>query len=200
MTKCMWSGFVVAILICCLTCTEASSQFTQGPPGNPSAAGIVSGTPAPSVPPPRSMTGPVSPSQAAPFAMGIPYATPESNSLMGYLGLTRAQVDKLRELRTRFYRESRDLRYEFFQKQLEMRKLFADPKVGEAALLQKEKELSPLRQKIMDKVAQSIIAARAILTPEQLEKMDQLPLWYPGIDVSPDLGFLANDMSAAPAE
>ena len=138
----------------------------------------------------------MAPSQSgmAPFTMGIPYATPETNELAAYLGLTRAQIDKCRALRNRFYRETRDLRYDFFQKQLEMKKLFADPNVTEARLLEKEKELSPVRQRLMDKVAQTIIEGRKILTPEQIEKLDQIPLWYPGIDVAPDLSFLSGDI------
>ena len=126
--------------------------------------------------------------------MGAPYATAETNALAAYLGLTRAQIDKSRELRNRFYRGTRDLRYDFFQKQLEMRKLFADPKVTETKLLEKDKELSPLRQRLLDKVAETIIEARRILTPEQIEKLDQLPLWSPGMDTSPDLGFLSGDI------
>ena len=81
--------------------------------------------------------------------MGSPYATAETNALAAYLGLTQAQIFKCRDLRNRFYRETRDLRYDLFQKQLEMRKLFADPKATEVKLLEKEKELGPLRQRLM---------------------------------------------------
>ena len=202
MKKTILLVFVASIMVSWLVSSEAWSQFTQGPAGNPSAAGITSGTPAPSAPQPRSLGAPmVSPQGGvAPLAMGIPYATPETNSLAAYLGLTRAQIDKCRVLRNRFYRETRDLRYDFFQKQLEMRKLFADPKATEAKLLEKEKELSPLRQRLMDKVAETIIEGRKILTSEQIEKLDQLPLWYPGVDIGPDLSFLSSDMPMGTGE
>ncbi len=194
-------GLFVFVLISVLTSSEGWSQYTQGPPGNPSAAGIMSGTPAPSGPQPRAQVSPMPPQGGMPpLAMGIPYATPDSGGIGAYLGLTHAQFDKLRDLRTRFYRESRDLRYDYFQKQLEMRKLFADPKVAESRLMEKEKELSPIRQKLMDKVAQTIIEGRKVLTPEQMEKLDQLPLWYPGIDIGPDLGFLSADMPMSATE
>jgi len=196
-------GLFVLVFISFLACPDAWSQYTQGPPGNPSAAGIMSGTAGPTAPQPRTQVSPMPmPAQGGmpPMAMGIPYATPDAGGIASYLGLTRAQLDKLRDLRTRFYRESRDLRYDFFQKQLEMRKLFADPKVPESKLLEKEKELSPIRQKLMDKVAQTIIEARKVLTPEQMEKLDQLPLWYPGIDIGPDLGFLSSDMPMSATE
>ena len=117
-------GCVALIMVSWLACSEAWSQFTQGPPGNPSVAGIVSGTPAPSAPPARSFSTPAMPSQGG-MAFGQvmgspPYAAAETNALTAYLGLTRAQIDKCRDLRIRFYRETRDLRYDLLQKQLEM--------------------------------------------------------------------------------
>lgn len=196
-------GLVALMMVSWLASSEAWSQFTQGPPGNPSAAGIISGTPAPSAPPPRSLGGSgASPQSGMAFGpvMGAPYATTETNALAAYLGLTHAQIDKCRELRNRFYRETRDLRYDFFQKQLEMRKLFADPKVAEVKLLEKEKELSPLRQQLMDKVAHTIIEGRKILTSEQIEKLDQLPVWYPGMDIGPELSFMSSDMPMGAGE
>ena len=81
-----------------------------------------------------------------------------------------------------------------------MRKLFADPKVAESKLMEEERELSPIRQKLMDKVEQTITEARKVLTPEQIEKLDQLPLWYPGVDIGPDLGFLSADMPMSATE
>ncbi|MCG6535751.1 MAG: periplasmic heavy metal sensor, partial [Syntrophales bacterium LBB04] len=132
--------------------------------------------------------------------MGGSYAAGEPNVLAGYLGLTRAQINKCGDLRNQFYRETRGLRYDFYQKQLEMRKLFSDPKIGEGALLEKEKDLRPLRQRLLDKIAQTIIEARKILTPEQIERLDQLPLWYPGIDIGSELSFLSSDAPAGPGE
>jgi len=76
-------GLVALIMVSCLACTEAWSQFTQGPPGNPSAAGIISGTSAPSAPPPRSLGSPgASPQSGMAFGpgMGAPYATTETNA------------------------------------------------------------------------------------------------------------------------
>ena len=189
-------GFVALIMMSWLVSSGAWSQFTQGPPGNPSAAGIISGTPPPTAPPPQLFGAPAPTTRAGmtPVPMGVPYAAGEGSVVAAYLGLTHAQINKCRDLRNRFYRETRDLRYDFFQKQLEMRKIFADPKASEAALLEKEKELSPLRQRLMDKVAQTIIEGRKILTPEQIERLDQLPLWSSGMDIGSDLSFLSSDM------
>jgi hypothetical protein len=60
------------------------------------------------------------------------------------------------------------------QKRLEVRKLFMDPKTDDATLLAKQKEMSALRQKLQDKMAQMMIEGRKILTPEQLQKLDRM--------------------------
>ncbi len=82
----------------------------------------------------------------------------------------------MRDLRNRFYTDSRDLRYDMLQKRLEMRKLFTDPKTNDAALLAKQKELSALRLKLSDMRAQMMIEGRKILTPEQIQKLDRMPM------------------------
>jgi len=93
-----------------------------------------------------------------------------------FLNLSTEQKDKVREMRDRHVQETRELRYEFSQKLLEMRKLFTDPKTEEATLLAKQKEVSLLGQKLMDKMAQMIIEGRKILTSEQIQKLDQMPM------------------------
>ncbi len=93
-----------------------------------------------------------------------------------FLGLSKEQLDKMRALRDRFYNETRDLRYEMAQKRLEMKKLFTDPKTDDATLLAKQKEMSGLRVKLMDKMAQMMIEGRKIMTPEQLQKIDRMEM------------------------
>jgi len=116
-----------------------------------------------------------------PHAMKRPAAVPPSGAgkcgaggLMSYLNLTSDQVTKLKDLKSKYYMETRDLRYELAIKRLEMMKLFSDPNAKEAALSAKQKELSALRQKKWDKAAQMMIQARSILTPEQISKLDTL--------------------------
>jgi Spy/CpxP family protein refolding chaperone len=94
------------------------------------------------------------------------------------LNLSKEQIDKMREIKNRYYTETRDMRYGLAQKRLEMRKLFTDPKTDDATLLAKQKELSTLRLKLMDKKAQMMIEKRKVLTPEQLQKLDRLPLGH----------------------
>jgi Spy/CpxP family protein refolding chaperone len=61
------------------------------------------------------------------------------------------------------------------EKRVEMRKLFTDPKADQATLLSKEKELSALREKLMERRAQAMLEWRSILTPEQIQKLDMMP-------------------------
>ena len=70
------------------------------------------------------------------------------------------------------------LEEELAQKELEMRKLFTDPKVDDATLLAKEKDLSALRLKLMDRKAEMKLAWRKILTPEQIQKLDRMPMGH----------------------
>jgi Spy/CpxP family protein refolding chaperone len=91
-----------------------------------------------------------------------------------HLGLSREQQDKLNELTGRYFKETRDMRYDLAEKRLAMWKLFTDPKTSDAALLAKQKEISALRQKLFDKMAQMMIEGRKILTPDQLARLDQM--------------------------
>jgi Spy/CpxP family protein refolding chaperone len=81
----------------------------------------------------------------------------------------------MREVRNRYYTDTHDLRYDIRIKRLEMQKLFTDPKVDDATLLTKEKELSALKLKLMDRKAEMKLAWRKILTPEQIQKLGQMP-------------------------
>lgn len=92
------------------------------------------------------------------------------------LGLSQEQKEKMREIRNRFLTDTHDLRYDLIQKRLEMRKLFTDPKVNAATLLAKEKESAALRQKLQDRRAQMKIEWRSVLTPDQIQKLDQMPM------------------------
>ncbi len=126
--------------------------------------------------------GPPAPSTGqGQFGPGDVHRTPGSGfgawrGIVSYLGLSQEQIAKMRELRSRFRNETHDLRYDLAMKRLEMRKLFTDPKVDDATLLAKQKEVSSLRQRLMDKRAQMMIEGRKILTAEQIQKLDRMPM------------------------
>ena len=94
------------------------------------------------------------------------------------LNLSKEQVDKMREIKTRYYKETRNMRYELAQKRLEVRKLFTDPKTDDTTLLAKEKELNALKLKLMDKKAEMKIEKRKVFTPEQLQKLDTMSMGH----------------------
>ncbi len=98
-----------------------------------------------------------------------------------YLGLTQDQITKMRDVWNRFYLDTRNPRYDLMQKRLEMKRLFTDPKADAAALQAKQRELSALRQKLMDRRAQAVIEWRSLLTPQQIQKLDILSMAHRGM-------------------
>lgn len=95
-----------------------------------------------------------------------------------YLNLSKEQRDKMRAIVDRSFQETRDLRYELLQKGVEMHRLFTDPKIDETTLLAKQKEMSSLHQRLMDRTARTVIEGRKILTPEQIQKLDRMPMGH----------------------
>ena len=191
-------GLSAVIVLLLVACQEAAGQFTSGPSGNPSAAGISTGSPPPVpaappvIPPPRSSGAPpfVGPPQYPPggdviessqgmlAAEGMPplLEAYRDSPLARRLNLSSEQLDKLQDLRNKVYRETKDLRYDLLQKRLDMRRLFADPKVDQTTLLSRHRELTSLRVKLAGLVAGAAVEARQLLRPDQIEMFDQLPV------------------------
>ena len=96
--------------------------------------------------------------------------------IAAFLNLSRDQIAKMRDIHDRYYMETRDLRYDLMEQRLRMRRLFLDPKADSAALLAKQKELSTVRQRLMDAMARLMVDWRAVLTPEQIRKLDMASL------------------------
>ena len=92
-----------------------------------------------------------------------------------YLDLSKEQQEKMKEVRNRYFADTREMRYDFLQKKLEMRKLFGDPKVDEATLAAKQKEVIALKVKLAERKGQMKLEMRRILTAEQIQKLDRLP-------------------------
>lgn len=99
----------------------------------------------------------------------------EKFSLAKNLNLSTEQKEKMKEVRSRYRGDTRDLRYDLVTKRLELRKLFTDPKADETAIIAKQKELNTLRQQMLEKKSLMKIEWRKILTPEQIVKLDQMP-------------------------
>jgi Spy/CpxP family protein refolding chaperone len=119
---------------------------------------------------------PPDPGPGGPQGVSGPWGRGGSQQRFGsWLNLTQEQRDKMRELRNRYAADTHDLRYDVRIKRLELQKLFTDPKVDDATLLGKEKELNALKLKLMDRKTELKLAWRKILTPEQIQKLGQMP-------------------------
>lgn len=116
--------------------------------------------------------------RAAPDSMF--WAGPQMHAMAAYLNLSREQVGKIQQIFNRSRSDNRDLRYDLLQKRIEMHRLFTDPKVNAQTLLAKEKELSALRQRLMDARMQALIEVRGVLTPAQIQKLDEMPMMMGG--------------------
>ncbi|HON85029.1 MAG TPA: periplasmic heavy metal sensor [Syntrophorhabdaceae bacterium] len=89
------------------------------------------------------------------------------------LNLTKEQSERLWQIRERYNTDTEKLRYEIFQKGLELKSLYGDPKADKTTILNKQKELNALKLKLQDRRAQMRVEQREVLTPEQLNKLNQ---------------------------
>lgn len=113
---------------------------------------------------------------------------PHMCAMGAYLNLSREQIGKIEQIVNRSRSDSRDLRYDMIQKRIEMHRLFTDPKVGAQTLMAKEKELSGLQQRLMDSRMQTLIEVRSVLTPEQIRKLDEMPMMMGGFGMGGGMG------------
>jgi Spy/CpxP family protein refolding chaperone len=89
------------------------------------------------------------------------------------LNLSKEQSERLWQIKERYNTDTQKIRYEIFQKGIELKSLYADPKADKTTILNKQKELNALRNKLDDRRAQMMVEQREILTPEQLNKLNQ---------------------------
>ena len=91
-----------------------------------------------------------------------------------FLNLSKEQMVKSHEIWSRRFADTHNLRYGLMRERIEMARLFTDPKADAAALSAKQKELSAVRQRLMDRRTQAAIEWRSLLTPQQIQKLDLL--------------------------
>ncbi len=97
------------------------------------------------------------------------------HGMMTSLNLSNEQKEKMWQLREKFRNDTQSLRHDLFTKRLEMKTLFTNPATDEATLLAKQKELSALRERMLDKAAQFRIEQRSVLTADQIKKLAEMP-------------------------
>ena len=114
----------------------------------------------------------------------IPSPGPTVNPLLGfdgtlerlarYLGLSAEQQQKLLQLQQDFIAKTQDLRFALQQKMLELRQLWSQDKLDEAAISQKSGEVAELRVRLLEERKAYLDKVKQILTPEQQKKLDKL--------------------------
>jgi Spy/CpxP family protein refolding chaperone len=164
-----WQLVVLAVLFLCL----GTVVFAYGPPfgdGTPPFAGSRSG-----------FRGAFAGSEGVPGPGNFRSGFGPGFGPGRYLDLSEEQLNKMGALRDRYLQDTKDLRYAIAQQQLEVRRLFTDPKTDEGALRTKQKEMITLRGQLFSKMAQMPIEMRKILTPEQIQKLDQMPVGPSGM-------------------
>jgi Spy/CpxP family protein refolding chaperone len=110
---------------------------------------------------PQPMAGP--PPMMSPHPMDGP-------PLCDKLNLSTEQMDKMWQLEEKLRSDTGTMRYEVFKREMELKKLYTDPKVEDAIILAKQKELSAVREKVDMKMMEFMLAQKKILTAEQLKK------------------------------
>ncbi len=202
MTRLPWSiGALLPVLLFML-CGPLHAQFTQGPVGNPSGAGVITGTQPPAPAPPRLSSPPPSTTapSSTPLMPGAPAASIHRGSEMitspGWilslygmpalltaneagrrvlaqrLRLSPEQIERLERIREGFERRTRTTRYDLLQRRIEMQRLFSDPAANQAVLAAKQKEFGALLRDLMDETTKAATEARGLLRPEQIERLD----------------------------
>lgn len=164
-----WQIVILAVLFMGL----GTTVFGFGPPfgggasfgGNPGFGGPFTGT--------DGLPGPTTPMGPGRFRSGFGPGFRTGFGPVQYLNLSEDQLNKMGARRDRYLQETRDLRYAIAQQQLEVQRLFADPKTDEANLSAKQRELITLRQQLVGKIAQMPLEMRKVLTPEQIQKLGE---------------------------
>jgi Spy/CpxP family protein refolding chaperone len=87
--------------------------------------------------------------------------------------LTPEQKTKFQELRRKLNDETAQLKGALLTKRLELRSLWTNPSADSKAILDKENELKDLQNQMRDKIVQTMLEARKILTPEQITELGQ---------------------------
>lgn len=105
--------------------------------------------------------------------LGVAHAAFARGPHFIWASLSKDQIEKLSQLREKFRADTESLRREIFQKRLELRKMYADPKVSEGEILSKHRELNTLMEKLRDKRLELWMEQRKVLTPEQLSRLNE---------------------------
>ena len=83
------------------------------------------------------------------------------------LNLSAEQQQQMQALREKHWNDTATLREEMFNKQVELRNLWAEPTPDQEKILAKQREMNGLRERLQEKSIQHRLEMRKVLTPEQ---------------------------------
>lgn len=92
---------------------------------------------------------------------------------MKKLGLDSKQIKKIDDLTYRADREKLDIRHEIEKNRLDLEQLMSADKPNEAAIFSKLEKISALELKLKKNRVGLMLKVKAILTPEQWEKLQE---------------------------
>jgi Spy/CpxP family protein refolding chaperone len=95
----------------------------------------------------------------------------ENERVKTELGLTDQQTDRLRQIMVDARKDSVKTRADITVRGIELREMLRADKPDREAVMKKVQEISDLRGQIMRQHVESLLAAKAVLTPEQQKKM-----------------------------
>ncbi|HBF37546.1 MAG TPA: hypothetical protein DDW50_09525 [Firmicutes bacterium] len=107
-------------------------------------------------------------------AWAEPAAAPENSCLSGaYNGLNLSvdQQQKIMAIRQDFEKDTLSIKNEIRTKEKELRQLWAAEPLSESAIDSKTKEINALRIQLITKRRAMFTQMKAVLTPDQLEKL-----------------------------
>jgi len=84
--------------------------------------------------------------------------------------LSQEQRRNLELIQQAFFRENQLLRAQLFTRRLELRELLVSPTIKTESIRAKNSEIIELESKQEEKLVESLIKVRNLLTPEQLQK------------------------------
>jgi Spy/CpxP family protein refolding chaperone len=95
----------------------------------------------------------------------------ENDRVKAYLNLTDQQVDRLRQIVVETEKASVKMRADMTVRRIELRELLRPDKADHDAVMNKVRELSDLEGQMMKQHVEALLAAKAVLTPEQQKKI-----------------------------
>lgn len=85
-----------------------------------------------------------------------------------YSKLTPEQREKLQAQEEKYYRDTEDLRRDLYQKRLDLRKLWVDPKADSERIRAKQKEVFEVERRLQDKAFDHRMALRDLIPEGEL--------------------------------